>query len=86
MRNVWQHRPELGGRRMASQRRESLDGGFSLPGHARWLHLLMSHVPFAVPRALHVCAQLSPDCGPMRKVPLLYSFCRELMRPRSCSG
>lgn len=62
-------------------RGESLDGGFSSPGCARWLH---SPMCFCL-RALHVCAQLSPDCGPMGKVPLLYSFDRERTRPKSSS-
>lgn len=35
------------------EERESLDGGFSSPGRARWLHLLMC----LLLRALHVCAQ-----------------------------
>lgn len=55
MGNVGQHGPELGGRRLASQRRESLDSGslhVDVPDVAPF-----THVPFAVLRALRVCAQ-----------------------------
>lgn len=40
MGNVGQHRPELGGRRLASQRRESLDSGSLHLDVPMWLHLL----------------------------------------------